>query len=71
MFEKYGKPVAGTHYSPVTDPLSMAGDSSIVKIFKKYGWYWGVAESPVAEEISPDRSEPENTPKEPNESSAP
>jgi len=28
-------------YQPGVNPYAILGDSSVVKIFKKYGWTWG------------------------------
>lgn len=36
-----GTPITGTHWSPETDPYSIAEDSIVVKTFAKYGWLWG------------------------------
>lgn len=41
MFNAQGQIIAGTHYSPGVDPLSISATSSVVQAFEKYGWYWG------------------------------
>lgn len=41
MYNSNNQIIAGTHYDPLNDPLSMSNNSSVVKSFKKYGWYWG------------------------------
>lgn len=36
-----GQVLAGSHWTPETDPYSIGPDSSVVRIFAEHGWSWG------------------------------
>ena len=36
-----GQVLAGSHWTPETDPYSIGPDSSVARIFAEHGWSWG------------------------------
>lgn len=41
MCTNTGRALTGTHWTPASDPYSIAADSDVVRIFAKYGFTWG------------------------------